>query len=71
MSKPELIQRIRELNQTARPDFLNAFTEHELDDYLRQLEHIDDPIRHARDQRAGHVQVCATDSPRAVHSAIR
>ena len=40
MSKPELIDRIMELNRTARREFLQEFTENELDDYLRQLESV-------------------------------
>ncbi|MFQ5422922.1 MAG: hypothetical protein ACE5F9_02970 [Phycisphaerae bacterium] len=44
MSKRELIQRIMELNRTARREFLQEFTENELDDYLRQLESIDEPL---------------------------
>ena len=38
MSKRELIDRIMQLNHTARLDFLQCFTENELADYLRQLE---------------------------------
>jgi len=40
MSKPELIDRIMELNRTARREFLQEFNENELDDYLRQLESV-------------------------------
>ncbi len=40
MSKPELIDRIMELNRTARREFLQEFTENELGDYLRQLESV-------------------------------
>jgi hypothetical protein len=40
MSKRELIDRIMELNLTARLEFLQCFTENELADYLRQLESI-------------------------------
>lgn len=47
MSKRELIDRIMDLNRTARREFLQAFSENELADYLRQLEaiqptHVDD-----------------------------
>jgi len=37
MSKRELIDRIRQLNPTARPDFLAEFTEDDLRAYLHQL----------------------------------
>lgn len=37
MSKQELISRIREVNRSARPEFLTAFTESELADYLQRL----------------------------------
>ncbi len=40
MSKRELIDRIMDLNRTARREFLQAFSENELADYLRQLEAI-------------------------------
>jgi hypothetical protein len=38
MSKRELIERIMQLNRSARREFLLCFTENELADYLRQLE---------------------------------
>jgi hypothetical protein len=38
MSKREMIDRIMELNKSARREFLQCFTENELVDYLRQLE---------------------------------
>lgn len=38
MSKRELIERIIQLNRSARREFLLYFTENELADYLRQLE---------------------------------
>ncbi len=41
MSKSELIGRIREVNRSARPEFLTAFTEGELADYLRRLVDVD------------------------------
>jgi len=40
MSKRELIDRIIQLNISARREFLQCFTENELADYLRQLESI-------------------------------
>ena len=40
MSKRELIDRIMKLNRSARREFLQAFTENELADYLRQLESV-------------------------------
>jgi hypothetical protein len=45
MSKRELIERIMQLNRSARRDFLLCFTENELADYLRQLEAVV-PARH-------------------------
>ena len=41
MSKQELIGRIREVNRSARPEFLTAFTEGELIDYLQRLNGAD------------------------------
>lgn len=38
MSKRDLIERIVELNRSAKRDFLQSFSEPELADYLRQLE---------------------------------
>lgn len=38
MSKRELIDRIMDLNRSARREFLLSFNERELNDYLRQLE---------------------------------
>ena len=40
-SKNELIGRIREVNRSARPDFLAAFSEDDLADYLRRLKGVD------------------------------
>jgi len=40
MSKRELIDRIMQLNRSARREFLQGFNENELDDYLRQLESV-------------------------------
>ena len=41
ISKRELIERIMNLNRSARKEFLLAFTENELADYLRQLQSIE------------------------------
>ena len=41
MSKRELIDCIIRINRSARPEFLQAFTENELQDYLRQLEAVE------------------------------
>ena len=41
MTKRELIDRIRRLNPTARPDFLADFSEDDLQDYLHQLLEIE------------------------------
>jgi hypothetical protein len=38
MSKQELIHRIREVNRSARTEFLIAFNETELADYLHRLD---------------------------------
>lgn len=38
MSKRELIERIMQINHTARREFLLGFTENELADYLQQIE---------------------------------
>ncbi len=38
MSKRELIERIMDLNRSARREFLLSFNERELNDYLTQLE---------------------------------
>lgn len=40
MSKAELIERIMHINHSARREFLEDFSQHELYDYLRQLESI-------------------------------
>jgi len=40
MCKRDLIDRIMDLNRSARREFLQAFSENELADYLRQLESI-------------------------------
>jgi hypothetical protein len=40
MSKRELIERIMQLNRSARREFLQCFTENELADSLRQLESV-------------------------------
>lgn len=41
MSKREIINRIMDLNRSARREFLQSFTENDLSDYLNQLESID------------------------------
>lgn len=38
MCKRDLIDRIMDLNRSARREFLQAFSENELADYLKQLE---------------------------------
>jgi hypothetical protein len=53
MSKRELIERIMNLNRSARREFLMCFTENELADYLRQLESIE-PIHEVCGVVAGH-----------------
>ncbi len=40
MCKRDLIDRIMDLNRSARREFLQAFSENELADYLRQLESV-------------------------------
>ena len=53
MSKRDMIDRIRRLNPTARPEFLAAFEEDALLDYLRQLSELEhDQIRHAERELA-------------------
>ncbi len=52
MSKRELINRIRQVNRTVRPEFLEQFSENELSDYLQQLEGLTDRVRFARPARA-------------------
>jgi hypothetical protein len=37
MDKQELIDSIREINKTAKPEFLARFSEEELSTYLKQL----------------------------------
>jgi hypothetical protein len=41
MNKNELIECIREINRTAKPDFLSGFTEEQLHDYLEHLMQLD------------------------------
>lgn len=41
MSKNELIDCIREINRSAKPDFLSRFTEEQLKDYLEHLMQLD------------------------------
>jgi Mg/Co/Ni transporter MgtE len=40
MTKEELIERIRQINNTARVDFLNRFDEQQLREYLEHLMQI-------------------------------
>lgn len=41
MNKRELVEKIMELNRSARREFLEAFSERELSEYLNQLSGID------------------------------
>ncbi len=41
MSKRDMIDRIRRLNPSARPEFLAEFEENDLLDYLRQLSELE------------------------------
>lgn len=41
MNKRDLIERIMELNRSARREFLEAFSENELAEYLAQLNGLD------------------------------
>lgn len=41
MDKVELIECIREINKTAKPEFLAKFSEKELNAYLEQLAKLD------------------------------
>jgi hypothetical protein len=41
MNKNELIECIREINRTAKPEFLCKFTEEQLHDYLEHLMQLD------------------------------
>jgi len=41
MTKPELIENICRINTTAKPEFLAAFSEEELNDYLEHLMGLD------------------------------
>ena len=43
MTKRDIIDRIVELNRSARPEFLSRFTEADLLAYLRQLEAVATP----------------------------
>lgn len=40
MTKDELIERIRQINRTARPEFLSRFNEQQLREYLEHLRQI-------------------------------
>jgi len=37
MTKEELIERIRQINRTAKPEFLSRFNEQQLREYLEHL----------------------------------
>ena len=41
MSKRELIEYICKINRTAKPEFLDTFSEEELNDYLEHLMELD------------------------------
>jgi hypothetical protein len=41
MDKKELIERICEINKSAKPEFLAKFSEQELSDYLEHLAGVD------------------------------
>jgi hypothetical protein len=41
MSKTELIESIREINKSAKPEFLAEFSETELKSYLEHLQVVD------------------------------
>lgn len=41
MNKNELIECIREINRTAKPEFLSKFSEEQLHDYLEHLMQLD------------------------------
>jgi hypothetical protein len=41
MDKQELIESIREINKTARPEFLAEFSEEDLNTYLEHLAQLD------------------------------
>lgn len=41
MTKRDLIERIMELNRSARQEFLEAFSEKELAEYLAQIQELD------------------------------
>ncbi len=43
LSRPQLIDRIVQVNGTATPEFLSAFSDTALEDYLAHLSIIDDP----------------------------
>ncbi len=47
MSKPEIIDRIRRMNPTAKPEFLASFSDEDLLAYLRQLQE----LQHERARR--------------------
>lgn len=41
MSKTELIESIREINRSAKPEFLAEFSEEDLKSYLEHLQAVD------------------------------
>lgn len=41
MTKREIIDAIREINKSAKPEFLKKFSEKELSDYLEHLMELD------------------------------
>lgn len=53
MSKRELIDRIKQINRSARAEFLEEFSENELNDYLRQLEGLGERVRFSRATKSG------------------
>ena len=56
MTKRELIERIRRMNPTARPEFLATFSEGELIAYLHQLQEVAYEQRRSRQaERRGRI----------------
>lgn len=49
MSKFEIIEHIRKINATARPDFLSSFSDDDLLAYLHQLQEVErDQVQRCR-----------------------
>ena len=48
LSKNEIIDRIRHINRSAKPEFLGEFDERQLQDYLKQLENLHSQCRYAK-----------------------